>query len=136
MPAQDPSGPKYLSFYTDALDAVGLGYDVYARDHRAPHPLGVLGHSPARAAPTAGSSPRAGRIRSCARNAATGSSGGWQDWKTDLSDYAGKEIEVSILVATDPAVLGLGAWVDDAKVTWTARRSARRPSRTASARGR
>jgi len=50
-------------------------------------------------------------------NAATGSSGGWQDWKIDLSAYAGKQIEVSIVNATDPAVLGLGVWVDDAKVT-------------------
>jgi murein tripeptide amidase MpaA len=47
VPAQDPNGPHYLTFYTDALDALGVGYDVYdvdAQGHRAPHPLGVLGH--------------------------------------------------------------------------------------------
>jgi murein tripeptide amidase MpaA len=48
--------------------------------------------------------------------AATGSSGGWVDWTTDLSAYAGKSIRVNITVATDPASLGLGVWVDDAKL--------------------
>jgi Zinc carboxypeptidase/Immune inhibitor A-like, MAM domain len=46
-PAQDPDGPHYLSYYTDALDANGVGYDVYDVDrlgHQAPDPLGVLGH--------------------------------------------------------------------------------------------
>ena len=47
---------------------------------------------------------------------ATGSSGGWVDWTTDLSAYAGKSIRVNITVATDPASLGLGVWVDDAKL--------------------
>jgi hypothetical protein len=50
-------------------------------------------------------------------NAATGNSGGWQDWKIDLSAYKGKQIEVYITVASDPAVQGLGAWVDEATVT-------------------
>ena len=50
-------------------------------------------------------------------NAATGNSGGWHKWEMDLSQYAGKKIEVSITVATDPAVLGLGVWVDDTVVT-------------------
>ena len=46
-PAQDPAGPHYLSYYTDALDANGVGYDVYDVDrmgHQAPDPLGVLSH--------------------------------------------------------------------------------------------
>jgi hypothetical protein len=46
-PAQDPDGPHYLSYYTDALDANGVGYDVYDVDrmgHQAPDPLGVLSH--------------------------------------------------------------------------------------------
>jgi murein tripeptide amidase MpaA len=50
-------------------------------------------------------------------NAATGNSNGWQDWRIDLSEYAGKKIEVSISVASDPATLGLGLWLDDVKVT-------------------
>jgi murein tripeptide amidase MpaA len=46
-PAQNPSGPHYLSYYTDALDANGVDYDVYDVDrmgHAAPDPLGVLSH--------------------------------------------------------------------------------------------
>jgi hypothetical protein len=50
-------------------------------------------------------------------NAATASSGGWVPWRVDLSPWAGKNIEVFITVATDPASLGLGVWVDDAKIT-------------------
>jgi len=50
-------------------------------------------------------------------NASTGNSAGWQDWKIDLSQYAGKQVELSISVATDPASLGLGTWIDDAKIT-------------------
>src|SRR5215218_9256378 len=48
MPSAAPeAGPKYLAAYTDALDANGVGYDVYdvdARGRRAPDPLGVLDH--------------------------------------------------------------------------------------------
>ena len=48
MPNTAPeAGPKYLDAYTAALDANGVGYDVYdvdARGRRAPHPLGVLSH--------------------------------------------------------------------------------------------
>ena len=46
-PAQDPNGPHYLSYYTDALDAIGVAYDVYDVDrlgNRSPDFLGVLGH--------------------------------------------------------------------------------------------
>jgi Zinc carboxypeptidase len=53
-------------------------------------------------------------------NAATGNSGGFQDWKVDLSAYAGKQVEVSITYASDPGTQGLGAFVDDAKITTTA----------------
>jgi hypothetical protein len=49
-------------------------------------------------------------------NAATGNSGGWQQWSIDLTDYIGKKVDVSITVATDPAVQGLGAWVDETDV--------------------
>ena len=46
-PAQDPDGPHYLSYYTDALDANGVAYDIYDVDrmgHAAPDSLGVLSH--------------------------------------------------------------------------------------------
>jgi hypothetical protein len=46
-PPQDPSGPRYLSFYTDALEANHVGYDVYDVDKEnttAPDALGVLSH--------------------------------------------------------------------------------------------
>jgi hypothetical protein len=52
-------------------------------------------------------------------NAATGNSGGYQDWKIDLSDYAGDAdpVEVSITYAQDFGAGGLGVFVDDAKIT-------------------
>ena len=50
-------------------------------------------------------------------NAATGNSGGFQDWSIDLSAYAGKQVEVSITYISDPGVQGLGVFVDDAKIT-------------------
>ena len=40
-------GPEYLSAYTDALQSLGVSYDVYdidARGRTAPDPLGVLSH--------------------------------------------------------------------------------------------
>ncbi|HKF31820.1 MAG TPA: M14 family zinc carboxypeptidase, partial [Jatrophihabitantaceae bacterium] len=46
-PAQGVTAPKYLSYYTNALDANGISYDVYdvdANSRTAPDPLGVLGH--------------------------------------------------------------------------------------------
>lgn len=49
-------------------------------------------------------------------NAATGSSGGWQQWTADLSGYAGSEVEVSITYMTDWATTGLGVFVDDATI--------------------
>jgi hypothetical protein len=50
-------------------------------------------------------------------NAATGNSAGFQDWKVDLTKFAGKQVEVSITYVSDPAVAGLGVFVDDAKFT-------------------
>ncbi len=46
-PVQDPSGPHYLDYYLDALEANGEGADVYdvdANDRTAPDALGVLSH--------------------------------------------------------------------------------------------
>ena len=45
-------------------------------------------------------------------NAATGNSGGFQDWEIDLSAYKGKQVEVSITYAQDFAVGGLGVFLD------------------------
>jgi hypothetical protein len=50
-------------------------------------------------------------------NAATGSSGGWQHWQMAIPPaYAGKNVEIAISVASDPASLGLGAWVDQVQL--------------------
>src|SRR5262249_57801087 len=46
-------------------------------------------------------------------NAASGGSGGWQQWRVDLSAYAGKQVEVSITYVSDWATQGLGVFVDD-----------------------
>jgi len=49
--------------------------------------------------------------------AASGNSGGWQQWSIDLSAYAGGQVEVSIAYASDWAVQGLGVFVDDIEVS-------------------
>ena len=46
-------------------------------------------------------------------HAASGNSGGWQEWSVDLSKWAGETVEVSIAYASDWAVQNLGAFVDD-----------------------
>ncbi len=46
-PVYKKAAPQYLSYYTDALAANGISYDVYdvdANGRTAPDPLGVLGH--------------------------------------------------------------------------------------------
>jgi Zinc carboxypeptidase len=51
-------------------------------------------------------------------NAASGNSGGWQQWRVDLSQFAGQQVEVSIVFATDWGTLTVpGALVDDTAVT-------------------
>jgi hypothetical protein len=50
-------------------------------------------------------------------HAATGNSGGFTNWKVDLSAYAGKQVEISISYISDPGFQGLGVFVDDTKVT-------------------
>ena len=50
-------------------------------------------------------------------NATTGNSGGWQDWSLPIPPaYHGENVEISVSVVTDPAFLGLGAWVDELRV--------------------
>ena len=46
-------------------------------------------------------------------NAASGSSGGWQQWNVDLTPYAGQQIELSISYASDWSSQGLGVFIDD-----------------------
>ncbi|HYJ69893.1 MAG TPA: M14 family zinc carboxypeptidase [Nocardioidaceae bacterium] len=46
-------------------------------------------------------------------NAASGNSGGWQQWSIDLSAYAGENVEISIAYASDWASQGLGVFLDD-----------------------
>ncbi|HET9422668.1 MAG TPA: M14 family zinc carboxypeptidase [Nocardioides sp.] len=50
-------------------------------------------------------------------HAATGSSGGWQEWSIDLTPYAGKQVELSISYLTDWGTQGLGVFVDDTEIT-------------------
>ena len=50
-------------------------------------------------------------------HAASGNSGGWEQWTVDLSRYAGKQVEVSVSYASDWSIQGLGAFVDDVVVS-------------------
>ena len=50
-------------------------------------------------------------------NAASGNSGGWQQWEVDLSGFANQQVEVSISYASDWATQGLGVFVDDIEVS-------------------
>ena len=46
-------------------------------------------------------------------NAASGNSGGWQEWSVDLARWAGSSAEVSITYASDWGTQNLGTFVDD-----------------------
>jgi hypothetical protein len=51
-------------------------------------------------------------------NASTGNSAGWQNWSIDLSAYRGKQVEISIVFATDWGTRVVpGMMVDDTTVT-------------------
>jgi Zinc carboxypeptidase len=50
-------------------------------------------------------------------NAASGSSGGWQQWSVDLSPYAGGQVELSIAYVSDWSAQGLGTFIDDIAVS-------------------
>jgi Zinc carboxypeptidase/Immune inhibitor A-like, MAM domain len=51
-------------------------------------------------------------------HAASGNSGGWQQWSIDLSAYAGNQVQLSIVFATDWGTLTVpGVLVDDTTVT-------------------
>jgi hypothetical protein len=49
--------------------------------------------------------------------AASGSSGGWEQWEVDLSAYAGSDVKVSISYATDDFIQLPGVFVDDIVVS-------------------
>ena len=50
-------------------------------------------------------------------NAATGNSGGWQEWSLAIPpQFHGHDVEISVSVATDAGSLGLGVWVDQLRV--------------------
>jgi hypothetical protein len=49
--------------------------------------------------------------------AASGESGGYEQWLVDLGAYAGKQVELSISYASDDSVQGNGAFVDDIVVS-------------------
>jgi len=46
-------------------------------------------------------------------NAASGNSGGWQQWSINLDDYAGETVEISIAYISDWSTQNLGVFVDD-----------------------
>ncbi|HEX6417093.1 MAG TPA: M14 family metallopeptidase [Acidimicrobiales bacterium] len=50
-------------------------------------------------------------------HAASGRSAGWEEWTVDLSAYTGQQVEVAISYASDWAVQGLGAFVDQVQVS-------------------
>ncbi len=50
-------------------------------------------------------------------HAASGNSGGWQQWSVDLGSFAGQQVEVAISYASDWASQGLGTFVDDIEVS-------------------
>ncbi|MCK2212675.1 immune inhibitor A [Actinomadura sp. ATCC 31491] len=50
-------------------------------------------------------------------HAASGNSGGWQQWRVDLTPYAGKRVELSISYISDWSTQGAGVFLDDTKVT-------------------
>jgi hypothetical protein len=49
--------------------------------------------------------------------AASGDSGGWEQWQVDLAAYAGSSVEVSITFASDDIFQAPGAFVDDIVVS-------------------
>ena len=46
-------------------------------------------------------------------NAATGNSGGWQEWSIDLSGFSGSTVQVAISYVSDWGSQNLGVFVDD-----------------------
>ncbi|HTE73455.1 MAG TPA: zinc carboxypeptidase, partial [Actinomycetes bacterium] len=46
-------------------------------------------------------------------NAASGNSNGWQQWRIDLSKYAGKTVEISVAYISDWGTQNLGVFLDD-----------------------
>jgi Zinc carboxypeptidase len=49
--------------------------------------------------------------------ASSGDSGGWEQWRVDLGQFAGQQVEIAIAYASDWATQGLGMFVDDITVS-------------------
>ncbi len=64
-----------------------------------------------------GTAPCTSTGSSGAWNAFTGATAGWTPVAVDLSAYAGKQVELSISYVTDPSSGGVGAFVDDTRIT-------------------
>jgi Immune inhibitor A-like, MAM domain len=50
-------------------------------------------------------------------NAASGTSGGWEQWRVNLAPYAGGQVELHIAYVSDWSVQGLGVFLDDIEVS-------------------
>jgi hypothetical protein len=50
-------------------------------------------------------------------NASSGNSSGWQQWKVDLTPYAGKQVELSMSYISDWSNQGAGVFLDDFTTT-------------------
>lgn len=100
----DGAGPDTSLTTTDTGESCASGL---ATDADAPHPFLLHYWSPdCEPQGTTGT-----------WNGFTGSSGGWTDWTIDLSAYAGRKIDIRLSMITDWASLGLGAWIDDLRLS-------------------
>jgi Zinc carboxypeptidase/Immune inhibitor A-like, MAM domain len=97
----DGAGPDSVLTTADTGDSCTEGL---ATDADAPHPFLQTYWN-------ADCTPKDGKW-----SAFTGSTGGWTDFTVDLSAYKGQDVELSLTVITDWGTLGLGTWVDDAKL--------------------
>jgi hypothetical protein len=50
-------------------------------------------------------------------NAASGSSGGWEQWRVSLAPYVGRQVELHISYASDWSLQGLGVFLDDIAIS-------------------
>ena len=123
----DGSGPPTTPSRTGTTCSSRPTRSAPTTGRRCRTPTATPHQAPARAAPRAGSSCTRSSTHyqgaDCsptgttgAWNAATGASGGWQEWSVDLSAYAGKQVELSITYVSDWGTQGLGVFLDDVRV--------------------
>ncbi|HWM12179.1 MAG TPA: M14 family zinc carboxypeptidase [Solirubrobacteraceae bacterium] len=86
-------------------ECVGNGFLLTVHPHLR-HYLGGTGTQPCTATGSTGS-----------WNAFNDATAGWQQARFDLSAFAGRQVEVSIAYVTDPSTGGVGAFVDDTRLT-------------------